>query len=43
MCFLTMENVMTRNILKMSVASVAILLALSVPSFADDAGQAYMK
>tara|TARA_A200000159_G_scaffold147116_1_gene153914 strand:+ start:221 stop:562 length:342 start_codon:yes stop_codon:yes gene_type:complete len=38
-----MENVMTRNILKMSVASVAILLALSMPSFADDAGQAYMK
>ena len=34
---------MTRNNLKMSAASVAILFALSMPSFADDAGQAYMK
>ena len=34
---------MTRNILKISAASVALLLALSMPSFADDAGPAYMK
>lgn len=34
---------MTRNILKMSAASVAVLFALSMPSFADDAGPAYMK
>ena len=38
-----MENEMTRNVLKISAPSVAILLALSVPSFADDAGPAYMK
>ena len=34
---------MTRNILKISAASVAVLFALSMPSFADDAGPAYMK
>lgn len=34
---------MTRNILKMPVAALSILLALTMPSFADDAGQAYMK
>ena len=34
---------MTRNILRISAASVAVLFALSMPSFADDAGQAYMK
>ncbi len=34
---------MTRNTLKKSVASVAIFFALSMPSFADDAGHAYMK
>jgi uncharacterized protein (DUF305 family) len=32
-----------RNILKMSAAYVLISFALSTPSFADDAGQAYMK
>lgn len=34
---------MTRNALKKSVASVVILFALSMPSFADGGGQAYMK
>lgn len=34
---------MTRNILKMPVAALAVLLALTMPSFADDAGQAYTK
>ena len=34
---------MTRNILKMTVATFAILLALTMPSFAEEAGQAYMK
>ena len=32
-----------RNILKMSAVCVLISFALSTPSFADDAGQAYMK
>lgn len=34
---------MRRNILNISAASVAFLLALSMPSYAEDAGQAYMK
>ncbi|MBR1135255.1 MULTISPECIES: DUF305 domain-containing protein [Bradyrhizobium] len=34
---------MTRNMLKMPVATLAILLALTMPSFAEEAGQAYMK
>ena len=34
---------MTRNFLQVSAASVAVLFALSMPSFADDAGPAYMK
>jgi len=34
---------MIRNILKISAASVVVLCALSMPSIADDAGQAYMK
>lgn len=34
---------MRRNILAISAASVAILFALSMPSYAEDAGQAYMK
>jgi len=42
-CIRKMENVMTRSILKISAASVAVLFALSMPSYADDAGQAYMK
>lgn len=32
-----------RSILNISAASVAVLFALSTPSFAQDAGQAYMK
>ena len=32
---------MSRNILKISAASVAVLFALSMPSYADDAGPAY--
>ena len=34
---------MSRNILKISAASVAVLFALSMPSYADDAGPAYTK
>ena len=34
---------MTRNTLKISAASVAVLFALSKPSYADDAGPAYTK
>ena len=34
---------MTRNILKRPVATLAILLALTMPSFAEEVGQAYMK
>ena len=34
---------MTRRFLKMSTASVLTLFALSAPSFADDASQAYMQ
>ena len=34
---------MTRNVLKSSAASVAVLFALSMPSYADDVGPAYTK
>ena len=34
---------MSRNILKISAASVAVLFVLSMPSYADDAGPAYTK
>lgn len=34
---------MIRKTLRASIPAAAVLLALSMPSFADDAGQAYMK